>query len=234
MNPILQRWRGPGERGISLMVVLVALVIISFAALALLRSSDTSTIIAGNLAFQKTALQAGDAGVEEAIAFLVPLATGATLFADDAANGYFATTTDACDVTGQRTPDVPADDVNWDGTDPGVTCNLDAAQGFTCPGDAAALGLLPSPGVPCGYTVRYVINRVCNAEGDPNSLLAADGATPMTCSRVGAGASEGSTRGGPSYGNLPLTGETQQYYRITTRIEGPRNTVRYVQTLVVI
>ncbi len=223
MNSILQRRYRHGERGISLIVVLVALVIISFAALALLRSSDTSTIIAGNLAFQKTALQAGDAGVEDAIAFLVPLATGATLFADDAANGYFATTTDACDVTGQRTPDVPADDVNWDGTDPGVTCNLDA--------------LTPNPqpaGVPAGYTVRYVINRVCNAEGDPNSLLAADGATPMTCSRVGAGASEGSTRGGPSYGNLPLTGETQQYYRITTRIEGPRNTVRYVQTLVVI
>lgn len=223
MNPILRGRRWHGERGISLMVVLVALVIISFAALALLRSSDTSTIIAGNLAFQKAALQAGDAGVEEAIDFLVPLATGPTLFTDDAATGYFATTTDACDVTGQRTPDVPDDDVNWDGTDPGATCNLDAVT--------------PNPqpaGVAAGYTVRYVINRVCNAEGDPNSLLAADGATPMTCSRVGAGASEGSTRGGPSYGNMPLTGETQQYYRITTRVEGPRNTVRYVQTLVVI
>lgn len=223
MNPIVQGRSGRGERGISLMVVLVALVIISFAALALLRSSDTSTIIAGNLAFQKAALQSGDAGVEEAIAFLVPLAAGPTLFVDDAANGYFATTTDGCDVTGQRTPDDPADDVNWDGTDPGASCNLDA---FT-----------PNPqpaGVAAGYTVRYVINRVCNAEGDPNALLAADGATPMTCSRLGAGASEGSTRGGPSYGNLPLTGESQQYYRITTRIEGPRNTVRYVQALVVI
>jgi Tfp pilus assembly protein PilX len=223
MNPMLHGRRWHREQGVSLMVVLVALVIISFAALALLRSSDTSTIIAGNLAFQKTALQAGDAGVEEAIAFLVPVATGTALFNDDAANGYFATTTDACDVTGQRTPDNPADDVNWDGTDPGAGCNLDA--------------ITPNPqpaGVADGFTVRYVINRVCNAEGDPNSLLAADGATPMTCSRLGAGASEGSTRGGPSYGNLPLTGESQQYYRITTRVEGPRNTVRYVQALVVI
>jgi len=226
MNPIVHRRPGPGERGISLIVVLLALVIISFAALALLRSSDTSTIIAGNLAFQKAALQSGDAGVEEAIAFLVPLAADDTLFEDDAANGYFATTTDACDVTGQRTPDDPADDVHWDLTDPdpGAGCNLDAAPELVG----------PVPGVPEGYTVRYVINRVCNAEGDPNSLLAADGATPMTCSRLGAGASDGSTRGGPSYGNLPLTGESQQFYRITTRIDGPRNTVRFVQALVVI
>ena len=56
----------------------------------------------------------------------------------------------------------------------------------------------------------------------------------MACSRLGAGASEGSTRGGGSYGNTPLTGESQQYYRITTRIDGPRNTVRYIQALVVI
>ena len=46
--------------------------------------------------------------------------------------------------------------------------------------------------------------------------------------------SEGSTRGGASYGNVPLIGQAQTYYRITTRIDGPRNTVRYVQALVVI
>jgi len=223
MNPTTHEPRAHAERGISLMVVLVALLIISLAALALLRSSDTGTIIAGNLAFQKTALQSGDAGVEQAIAWLVGNAADDTLFLDDGANGYFATTTAGCDITGQRTPDEPADDVNWDGDEPGDDCNL--------------LAITPDPqpaGVAEGYTVRYVINRVCNAEGDPNALLAEDGLTPMACSRLGAGASQGSTRGGPSYGNMPLTGEAQQYYRITTRIDGPRGTVRYVQAMVVI
>jgi hypothetical protein len=56
----------------------------------------------------------------------------------------------------------------------------------------------------------------------------------MVCSVAGAGASEGSTRGGPSYGNTPLTGASQTYYRITTRIDGPRNTIRYVQAFVVL
>jgi len=207
------------QSAISLLVVLIALVIIGFAAIALLRSSDTGTLVVGNLGFQKTALAAGDTGTEAAVAWLNANALGVALFDDDGANGYYATTADNCDLTGTRTPDVPEDDVQWVGADPGAGCNMQAQ-------DAGAVG--------DGYTVRYVINRVCNAEGDPNALPAADGVTPMACSRVGTGASEGSTRGGASYGNLPLSGETQTYYRITTRIDGPRNTTRYIQALVVL
>jgi type IV pilus assembly protein PilX len=215
------------QRGLSLIVVLIALLIISLAAVALLRSSDTGTLVTGNVAFQKSALAAGDGGSEVAIAWLSANAAGGTLFVDNAANpsnGYYATTADACDLTGTRTPNNAADDVFWvlaDG-DPGNGCSMTAR---TLPDGTA--------GVPAGYTVRYVINRVCNTTGDPNSVLGAGG-TPMTCSRLGAGTSEGSTRGGASYGNMPLTGESQQYYRITTRIDGPRNTVRYIQALVVI
>jgi Tfp pilus assembly protein PilV len=220
-----------GQYGISLLVVLIALVIIGFAAIALLRSSDTGTLIMGNLGFQKTALATGDASTEAAITWLTANAAGATLFDDGPAadpgppvvlaTGYYATTADNCDLTGTRTPNVAADDINWTGADPGGACNMDAIT-------VAPAGIAP------GFTVRYVVNRVCNAEGDPNSLVAADGVTPMSCSRLGAGVSEGSTRGGASYGNLPLTGEAQTYYRITTRIDGPRNTVRYMQALVVI
>ena len=88
-------------------------------------------------------------------------------------------------------------------------------------------------GLAAGYSVSYVINRMCNAPGDPNALLAADGVTPMVCSRVQGGATSGSTRTGGYYGNLPLSGTAQTYYRITTRVLGPRNTVRFVQAYVV-
>ena len=64
------------QRGISLIVVLVALLIIGFAAVALLRSSDTGTLVVGNLAFKKTALGASDAGTETALAWLVANAAG--------------------------------------------------------------------------------------------------------------------------------------------------------------
>lgn len=209
------------QRGISLIVVLVALLIIGFAAVALLRSSDTGTLVAGNLAFKKTALAAGDAASESALAWLVANAAATTVYDDSVGNGYYATTADACDLTGTRTSGHVADDVDWLGADPGNECNM------------AARTVAPA-GVPAGYTVRYVINRVCNAAGDPNAVYAKDNVTPMVCSTFGAGASEGSTRSGASYGNMPLTGTSQTYYRITTRIDGPRNTVRYVQMLVVI
>lgn len=209
------------QRGLSLIVVLISLVVMSFAAVALLRSSDTSTLVAGNLAFQRTALHSGDAGVEAAIAWLEDNAGGGVLHDDDPANGYFATTADACDLTGTRTATDAKDDIDWMGVDPGDGCHMRARK-------------VLSDGIAEGFDVRYVVNRVCNAEGDPNDIFASDGTTPMTCSRVGGGTSGGSTRGGGSYGNLPLTGEAQTYYRITTRIDGPRNTVRYVQVFVVL
>jgi Tfp pilus assembly protein PilX len=215
-----QGFRG-GERGISLLVVLVALVIIGFAAIALLRSSDTGTLIIGNLGFQKTALAAGDAGTEAAVQWLVDNADGADLFDDIGASGYFATSADNCDLTGAGTPDNAADDVQWVGGDPGNACNMVAV-------------VAAPPGVAPGYTVRYVINRVCNAAGDPNSIMAADGVTPMACSNLTGTGGEGSTRMGASYGNMPLVAGAQTYYRITTRVDGPRSTVRYAQALVVI
>jgi Tfp pilus assembly protein PilX len=212
--------RAADQRGLSLIVVLVALLVISFAAIALLRSSDTSTLVSGNLGFQRAALASGDAGTEAAIAWLEANAAGGVLFDDDEANGYFATTADNCDLTGSTTPADAADDVDWTGDDPGGDCNM------------VARAVTPD-GVADGFGVSYVINRVCNAAGDSNSVLAPDGTT-MACSRTGGGASEGSTKGGAAYGNTPLTGGAQTYYRITTRIDGPRGTVRYVQSLVVL
>ncbi len=209
------------ERGISLIVVLVALVIIGFAAIALMRSSDTGTLIVGNLGFQKAALAAGDAGTEAAIEWLVDNSHGNNLFSDIAASGYFATTADNCDLTGARTPGNAADDVQWVGGDPGNACNMVAT-------------VAAPPGVAPGYSVRYVINRVCNASGDPDSITAADGVTPMACSNLTGTGGEGSTRSGASYGNTPMVAGAQTYYRITTRVDGPRDTVRYAQALVVI
>jgi Tfp pilus assembly protein PilV len=207
------------QRGISLIVVLIALVIISFAATALLRSTDTATLIAGNLSFKKAALASGDASTEAAITWLDANSANAILLADSIANGYYATSADNCDLTGSVTPNDPADDVDWAAAGATPNCNMIAVA-------AAPAGLA------AGYSVSYVVNRMCNAAGDPNALLTAAG-TPMVCSHVLGGATSGSTRTGGYYGNLPLSGTAQTYYRITTRILGPRNTVRFVQAYVV-
>jgi Tfp pilus assembly protein PilX len=221
MNANFSRHARSMQRGVALIIVMISLLIMAFAAAAMLRSTDTATLIAGNLGFKKTAQATGDAGTEAAIAWLGVNAGSAVLHADIAGSGYWSSSQEACDLTGQRTPGNAADDVNWAG----------GAAAAGCP--MVALAANPA-GVAPGFTISYVVNRVCNAPGDPASVVAADGVTPMVCSRQTNADSSNSTRSAGLYGNTPLSGVPQTYYRITTRVLGPRNTVRFVQAFVVI
>jgi hypothetical protein len=76
-----------------------------------------------------------------------------------------------------------------------------------------------------GSTGTYVINRMCAETGSPNSV---------ECSRLQSDTSgaTNSTKTGGSYGQTPLSGTSQIYYRITTRVDGPRNTSAMIQTVV--
>ena len=70
-----------------------------------------------------------------------------------------------------------------------------------------------------GNTVSYVIHRLCDAAGPPQSV---------NCAKSPAGSAGGSQ----SAGGLGGLTNNQVYYRITTRIAGPRNTVAYIQTII--
>jgi hypothetical protein len=50
--------------------------------------------------------------------------------------------------------------------------------------------------------------------------------------RTSLGGTVGGTQGGATYGSAALPSTSQIYYRITTRVTGPRNTVSYVQVMV--
>ncbi len=69
-----------------------------------------------------------------------------------------------------------------------------------------------------GNTVRYVIHRLCEVPGEP-----AD-ATGQRCS---AARLSGSDKGVPA-SNFSIS---VPYYRITTQVTGPRNTVSYTQVV---
>lgn len=199
------------QGGVVLLIALIALVAISLAGIALMRSVDASLMITGNLAFKQTAAQAGDAGAEAAIDWLT--ANSGDLGNDTAAAGYFATWRAACDLLGTRSADAD-DDVVWTaGDDPKPGCGMVAAA-------------VASDRLPDGYAATYVINRMCDSEGLPNDP--AIFCSAYQSSSVGAA----STKGGASYGQMPLSGTTQQYYRVTTRIVGPRNTESIVQAIV--
>lgn len=190
----------PRQRGVVLMMALIVLVAMTLAGIALMRSVGTTTIIAGNLAFQQAATNAGDTGTENAVAWLEANNSGAFLHANAFGQGYAASRLD------------PAAGQSWDSF--WSTVLVPAGQVITLPADAAT-----------GNTVSYTIQRLCNAVGDP--------VNPSTgCARPQTtGTSAASSKGA---GVIALLYTSQIYYRITSRIQGPRNTVSYVQAIVML
>lgn len=71
-------------------------------------------------------------------------------------------------------------------------------------------------------TVSYVIDRMCNNVGGKTSGAACIASPVVTAA---TGNSEES-------GEVQLTATSVVYYRITVRVQGPRNTVSYIQAMV--
>jgi Tfp pilus assembly protein PilX len=216
---LLRRLRAPrrAQRGISLLFSLMALVILGFGAVALTRSIDTGTLIMGNLAMKQDTLSASAAGSEEAIGWLQANVTGTTLDSNNSARGYYASSIDRLDPTGNRTS---AGNklalVNWDGT-----CNGAAAGTYdTC-------DTLPYQGTDVnGNKVQWVITRLCaQANAAPSGTnLCVRPATTATSSAL--------ERGELNPGGRISAGIAGPYYRVIVRVEGPRNTVSYTESLV--
>jgi len=195
------------EQGVILPVTLIVLVAMTLAGIALLRSVDTSAVIAGNLAFKQSATASGDAGVEAAIAWLIQTAPTGSLDQDMPGNGYYATRQDALDLTGnKRTPEAtPDDDLNWNGDGVVTKLKVDAA----------------------GNEVSYVIHRMCDSAGPLDSRTCSTQQVFKKGQDEGAqGAMEGYRP--PSFDSSAA----RAFYRITARVTGPRNTTSYVQAVV--
>lgn len=203
------------ERGIVLFTVLIALVVISLSAVALVRSVDTGTVIAGNLAFRQATTQAGDGGTEVALAWMREKVAADVkgLYAKDEPNGYYATMMSGCDLSGNRTPGNLKDNVNWSGENPDNDgCNMSAVA-------------IPAAELPEGYRASYVVNRLCNQEGDPSGIVCEN------YSGTSATAEAGLSMAGGGYAKKVSVGPTRYFYRVTTRVVGPRNTVSIVQSV---
>jgi len=63
------------QQGVVLFIALIVLVALTLAGIALVRSVDTSNVIAGNLAFKAGSLQAADIGIEQAASVLPTIVT---------------------------------------------------------------------------------------------------------------------------------------------------------------
>ena len=117
------------------MMALIVLVAMTLAGIALVRSVDTSNIIAGNLAFKQSATNSGDTGVEAAATWLA--ANSAALTNDALGSGYSSTFRPAL-----------AANQTWDNYWNTVLAANN--QVVTMPTDPAT-----------GNTVAYAIQRMC-------------------------------------------------------------------------
>ncbi len=130
------------QSGMVLIIAIIVLVAMSLAALALMRSADTNTIIAGNMAFQQSATRSADRGIETAVSWLTTNNIGSTLDSDDPTNGYAA--------NGANPAQNPAAGQSWNDY---WSITLSGRPPVQMVADAA------------GNTVSYVIDRLCNNPG---------------------------------------------------------------------
>jgi type IV pilus assembly protein PilX len=77
--------RPPAQQGNALLVVLTMVLVLLLGAVAALRSSETSTLVAGNSAFREATLQATDLGISAGYAYITTVTAPDTAIA----NQYF-------------------------------------------------------------------------------------------------------------------------------------------------
>jgi type IV pilus assembly protein PilX len=201
------------QQGVILIIALIVLVAMTLAAIALVRSVDTGGLVAGNLAFKQAAAAAGDAGTEAAIAWLTPKVGTSALYNDQPTAGYYATSQDMVDMSGtQHNPNMAL--IDWDFNN----CNSITASACIQPAAAVAAG--------ADNSVTYIINRLCAIQGDPN-------ASGNSCATYKSSSTSSPKKSELKYGDdkrfEPLPAE---YYRITSRVKGPKNTISLVETVV--
>jgi Tfp pilus assembly protein PilX len=131
------------QRGVTLVIALIALTVLTIGALAMTRSSDVSLRMAGNLAFKRDLVNQGERAIATALAELNSgsLSGEATRTSNRGASNYSATLLGS---SAQGIPNVLLSDAAY------------TAAGFTRADitDAAT-----------GVSVRYVIDRQCSGTG---------------------------------------------------------------------
>lgn len=192
------------QHGVVLFVALIVMVALSLAAIALIRSVDTTNAIVGNLAFRLASILPANASVEQAAAALFADADiAAAIHIPDKNNDLAAENYFAHRVAGEDARGVPAV-LQKKTTASTLTKKFDASDTY---GGAAATDT----------QVTYVIERMCVAAGSP---------TTGNCDLVPPKGNPGNTLGDAESG-----GGSVPFYRVTVRVDGPKNTASFVQAM---
>lgn len=200
------------QQGVVLFLALIVLVAMTLAGIAMVRSVDTSNLISGNMSFHGSALQESDLGIETAMTRL-PL----ILVRDvNVGQHYYAVM-----QSGGTAPALGAN---------GAPSYINA---MTRADAVSTADVYPGIFGPNGNRVRLVIERMCNMV-PAGAVPAHSPATPdeiaANCFTVTQSGTDSSSRQALYILRRPvLPGNV--YYRVTVRVDGPKNTVAMSQAI---
>lgn len=197
-----QRTRGPAPapRGVVLLYTLIALVVMLIAGVALVRSFNNSMFNAGNIAFKRDLVNQGERA-RAAAADLLSAGALANAAARNASSVAVNYSATMLPSNAQGLPTALLDD--------GAFAAVGAAANDISPTDPDGNDLQ--------VRVRYLIDRQCSANGAP---------TPETCVLTGEP---------PPLCEAPCDQTLQPalngvVYRLSVRVDGPRNTQTFLQS----
>lgn len=204
------------QQGVVLFIALIALVVMSLAAAALIRSVDTNATIAGNLSFRQSALIAADMGAETAMKWLENSAVNNLDSLNNSlrVSGYYA-----------NYGNLNGDNVNLDDT--ATIKNDNTWDDYSAPASGTGIdgsGLHASS----QNKIEYIIERMCSTD---NAKPANDATNkclfgPGSDENSGKQVLDSSEAGGNKKSGL------SPVYRVTVRVTGPKNSQSYTQLYV--
>jgi type IV pilus assembly protein PilX len=198
------------QRGVVLFIALIVMVAMSLAAIALMRSVDTTTAVIGNLAFRQASILPANFAIEDAAAGLFAdanvsfTARIADIRVDNPAQNYFATHSQAA---------------GWDD-------KYGVPQPLQTYAAATALARPQLDGAT--NRITYVTERLCNPNA-PHPDHPDNSTGRSWCEMAPPQQAPGATINDPS-----LSIDFRQvYYRVTVRVDGPpgTNTVSFAQAM---
>ena len=202
------------QSGVVLFIALIVLVAMTLAGIAMIRSTDTGNLVAGNIAFRQAALQEADVGVDAAY---TALTTSSITPTTTAGPRYYAIMQTAATAPVLGANGAPSYIAAMTPGDAVGTADVYGGTGFSAT---------------TGNRVRHVIERMCNLV--PVTLIVPANAAEIKDNCLTYNPTSGTNNSSRNALRVQLGSIVTPivYYRVTVRVDGPRNTLSIAQSII--
>jgi type IV pilus assembly protein PilX len=207
--PAMNRSGRATQRGVVMIVTLVVLVVLLVGAVALLRSSDSASVLAGQVGFRRDMKNQAERAIKMAIDSLKDgdLAAPSARTENEPEANYSAAQLDTDVATGLPTLLLGSDS---DFKAAGYSVAISDAKGSAANVDS-------------GVTVRYLIDRQCPSAGAVDET---------TCSRTSVLRQYNGQDSNAHMASTTFRSTQHTVYRISVRVDGPRGTQAFFQSAI--